>query len=333
MPAIHGVRDDGSMAQQARSGDATETDQLVQQAIDELYSIEPDEFMARRADLVAAAKAAKDREATKRITALRKPTRSAFAINRMVRREPEALDGLLELGDELRAAERSVDAPRVRELSKQRRRLIDDVARRALEEDDPTAVRDEVVSTLQAALADEDVAEQVRSGSLVRAATFEGFGFPGAPDLSVVRSARTAPSDARPDRLASRAAVPESPEAPGRDGTAASERSAGTDAAPPPEPGEEVEHESAADRRQREREEREQERARRTAQDEAMAALERAEDAATAATRRERDLRKRIRELEDELYEVRRELDDARAEVKRTAAEQREARLTVDRLD
>ena len=101
--AIPPVRDDGSMAQQARSGDATETDQLVQQAIDELYSIEPEEFMARRAELVAAAKAAKDREATKRITALRKPTRSAFAINRMVRREPEALDGLLELGDELRA--------------------------------------------------------------------------------------------------------------------------------------------------------------------------------------------------------------------------------------
>ncbi len=324
---------DGMATEEPGPGTAADaaTDGTVQEAVDELYSIEPEAFMARRAELVAAAKAAKDKAAAKRITALRKPTRSAFAINRMVRREPEALEALLDLGDDLRRAERSVDAAQVRELSKQRRTLIDDVTRRALEEDDPAAVRDEVASTLQAALADEDVAEQVRSGSLVRAATFEGFGFPGAPDLSVVRTARPA------GRGAGRSGAA----APGDRATAGGSRAPAVTEPEPtpaeePEPDAVVVPESATDRRRREKQEaqdRELERARRKAQDEALAALERAEDAATAATRTERDLRKKIRALEDEIYEARRALDEARSEVKRTAAEQREARLAVDRLD
>ena len=93
----------------------------------------------------------------------------------------------------------------------------------------------------------------------------------------------------RPDRLASRAAVPGRPtgRVPGR---AAEQRSAGTDAAPPA--GARARRSCTSPPRigGAERsggQEREQERARRKAQDEAMAALERAEDAATAATRTE----------------------------------------------
>ena len=43
-----------------------------------------------------------------------------------------------------------------------------------------------MVSTLTAALADDDVADQLRTGTLVKPARWEGFGFGGGPDLMVV---------------------------------------------------------------------------------------------------------------------------------------------------
>ena len=49
-----------------------------------------------------------------------------------------------------------------------------------------SALRDEVVSTLTAALADADIASQVADGVLVKPARWEGFGFGGSPDLTLV---------------------------------------------------------------------------------------------------------------------------------------------------
>ena len=46
---------------------------LSQQAIDELYAADPDEFMDRRGALSKAAKQSGDASAAKRIAALRKP--------------------------------------------------------------------------------------------------------------------------------------------------------------------------------------------------------------------------------------------------------------------
>ena len=131
-----------------------------------------------------------DKQAAKQISALRKPTRSAFTINALARRDPDGVAELVELGEQLRQAERSVDPKQIRELTSRRRRLVNDLTKRAFEnvdERDPSsAVRDEVVSTLTAALADPDVAAQVADGTLVKPARWEGFGFGGSPDLTVV---------------------------------------------------------------------------------------------------------------------------------------------------
>ena len=62
---------------------------LLADAKAELYQADPEEFMARRAELVAQAREAGEAAAAKQIGALRKPTRSAWVVNRLVRADPE----------------------------------------------------------------------------------------------------------------------------------------------------------------------------------------------------------------------------------------------------
>jgi hypothetical protein len=71
-----------------------------------------------------------------------------------------------------------MDGDRIRALSAEQRRLVDDVARAAFEEaelaDPSAALRDDVTGTLQAAIADPDVAS--RLGRLTKAEQWSGFG-------------------------------------------------------------------------------------------------------------------------------------------------------------
>src|SRR5664279_1467728 len=191
-PQAAGVVQDGPMP--GRDG--------IQDAVWELYGTEPEEFLRRRAGLAAAARKAGDRDAAKQIAGLRKPTRAAYLINRLARTDPDRVGSLLDLGVELRRAERSVDAAQLRELTARRRRLVEDLAGRVFDiagADSPTAsIRDEVVSTLNAALADDAVAEHVRAGTLVRGAQWAGFGFGSVPDLTVVPTPADGPQPTKP---------------------------------------------------------------------------------------------------------------------------------------
>ncbi|MGH3191897.1 MAG: hypothetical protein ACRDOL_32565 [Streptosporangiaceae bacterium] len=148
----------------------------------ELYRLDPDEFMARRQDLAASAREAGQTAVAKQITALRKPTRSAWAVNRLVRAEPGVTQRLTDLAAELRDAERAMDGARIRELSAARRRLVDDLSAQALAplKAPPFALREEVMATFDAAVADPGVAASL--GTLVRAAHWAGFGLAPVPD-------------------------------------------------------------------------------------------------------------------------------------------------------
>jgi hypothetical protein len=148
----------------------------------ELYRLDPDEFMARRQDLAAHAREAGQTAVAKQIAGLRKPTRSAWVVNRLVRAEPEVRQRLTDLAAELRDAERTMDGARIRELSAARRRLVDDLTAQALAplKAPPFAMREEVLATFDAALADPDIAASL--GTLVRAAHWAGFGLAPAPD-------------------------------------------------------------------------------------------------------------------------------------------------------
>jgi len=153
---------------------------LVRQAIAELYSGDLEAFIQRRRDLAAEARAAGDRAAAQAIAGLGKPTRSAWAVNKLVHADPSVPGRLAELGDRLRAGEAALDGASIRELSRARRELIDTLTRQALAEAGQTspsaAMREEVTDTFSAALADPQVAEQVSAGTLLRAAHWAGFG-------------------------------------------------------------------------------------------------------------------------------------------------------------
>jgi hypothetical protein len=149
---------------------------LLANATAELYRADPEQFMPRRAELVAQAREAGEAATAKQIGALRKPTRSAWVVNRLVRTDPEVRDRLADLAAELRDTGASMDGGRIRELTAARARLVDELTRQAFDDlpAPPAAVREEVTATLDAALADPEVAASL--GTLVRAAHWAGFG-------------------------------------------------------------------------------------------------------------------------------------------------------------
>lgn len=146
--------------------------------LDRLYTEDPATFIALRKESAAAAKKRGDAASAKVIAAARRPTTAAWVVNVLVRQDATAKCRLSNLADELRAAHASMDGARIRELSTAQRTLVDELMRTAFTaagQSQPTAaLRDDVMGTLQAAIADPDVAS--RLGRLVKAERWSGFG-------------------------------------------------------------------------------------------------------------------------------------------------------------
>lgn len=149
---------------------------------DELYAARPDEFVPLRDDAVTRAKDSGDRELAKAIGRLRRPTRAAWLSNLLARQRPDQLEGLLGMAEGLAEAQRTLDGPALRQLSSQRNKLISAVAQEAgrlaraeHEQVNESLLRD-LHGILEAALADPDIADEVRSGRLTRTVSYSGFG-------------------------------------------------------------------------------------------------------------------------------------------------------------
>ena len=149
---------------------------LLADAEAELYTADPDGFTQRRQELAASARDAGEPAVAKKITALRKPTRSAWVVNRLARSDPEVRSRIDALAADLREAAGSADGTMIRELTAARARLVDELTRAALRgiPAPPAALREEVTATFDAAIADPEVAASL--GTLVRAARWAGFG-------------------------------------------------------------------------------------------------------------------------------------------------------------
>jgi len=173
-------------------------------AADELYGLAPEEFVARRTALERAARADGDSGLANRIRRLGRPTRSAWLINLLSREHPETVEQLLDLADLLAEGMRTMSAPELQTLTRQRAQLVSSITRTALaigHERGHRAggnTRAEVADTLTAALADPQVAEQVRTGRLSRAATWSGLGLPGASDAPARSRTRSTGADEPP---------------------------------------------------------------------------------------------------------------------------------------
>ncbi len=165
----------------------------LESAVEELYAGSPDDFIEHRKELVVQARAAKDRGLVTALGKLRRPTRSAWLVNLYAREAPDELQALLELGEALQAAQQQLSGPDLRRLSADRGKTLAAATRRAVTlgrdhgYDAPEAARSEVSQTLQAALADPEVASQVRAGRVTQAHTYGGFGFDASTALAPSR--------------------------------------------------------------------------------------------------------------------------------------------------
>jgi hypothetical protein len=168
---------------------------MADEELDSLYWVRPDAFTAQRTKLAAAAKRRGDDAAAKRISAARRPTTAAWIANRLALRHKDVKQRLADLGDRLREAHAAMDGDRIRDLSAEQHKLIDELARAAFEAADvwkpSSTLRDDLTSTLQAAIADPEVTS--RLGRLARAETWSGFGGFGdaAPVLLATRPKKT----------------------------------------------------------------------------------------------------------------------------------------------
>jgi hypothetical protein len=169
-------------------------------AADELYAVAPAEFTATRKRLAAGL----PREEARRLTALRRPTVPAWAVNLLVR--DGAIDPLLELGERMRAG--WSEGGDVTALDRERSTLVGGLVRRARELADDAgrplsdAFADEVEETLRAAIADPEAAGAVREGRLDHPLRHAGFGpFAASPSAPPASRTRT---PARPKKPRSR---------------------------------------------------------------------------------------------------------------------------------
>lgn len=182
------------------------SDEGLETVVNEVYGVEPDEFVAERERHAARARERGEKDLAEKIRKLRKPTKAAALVNRLTRHYADEVEALVELGGRLREAHRQLAGARLRELTHERNERVGALVERAcslVEGHVGESVRQEVAATLRAAVADEAAAEAVTGGRLVTALSppdvFESMPLPAeAPRPSVrrERSGRTGTSQA-----------------------------------------------------------------------------------------------------------------------------------------
>ncbi len=200
----------------------------------ELYGLPIAEFIQTRDAWAATERYGGDALLAKHLRALRKPSTTAWVLNRLARSQPDLLEEVVELGAQLRQAQARADGERMRSLDSDRRRLMVRVAAEAAavaEQHDQSlgsAAADGIDETIKAALADPNAGRAMLDGMLVTGLSAPGLGAVDLTDAIAIESepARTGP--ARDDNLpAEMAAARKSVTVAGR-GAVAAARAAAT---------------------------------------------------------------------------------------------------------
>jgi hypothetical protein len=260
----------------------------------------------------------------------------------LVRADRFAVSRMTALGDDLRDAERAMDGTRIRELSRRRRELMASLLQQAFIaaglESPPAALRDEVTSTLTAALADPQVAEQLRAGTLVRAVYREGFAILEAEDPAAWADASASrgpaakqPAQAPADGVSTASASTRPARRPGRKATAPEPSRPGQTrtgrARPAPAPDDHAEPDGQAGRvAQKESRQEQTERAARDRAEQDRLARERARQEQESRAKREREARQAA------LAEARQAAADADQAATAAAHEEEDASRSVRAL-
>jgi DNA repair exonuclease SbcCD ATPase subunit len=146
----------------------------------QLYAVPLAEFTPTRN---ARAKELRDADAelSRRVTALRKASPAAWAVNSLARERKEQLGDLFAIGGAMRSAQEDLDRDALTRLGRQRRdavgTLVNEARSLAAEHGQKlsASVVTEIEQTLLAATVDGDAAEAVSSGRLIRSLDASGF--------------------------------------------------------------------------------------------------------------------------------------------------------------
>jgi hypothetical protein len=168
----------------------------------DLYGLPLDEFTAARDAEAKRLRADGDAEAAKEVKALRKPSRSAWAINRAVRAEPGAMQDLVDAGARLARAQDSALSGRrgggddlrnaVAAQGEAIERLTAAAARELGSSRGPHV--DRVRETLRAVAGDDELRAEVEAGTVTRDHEASGFGGVAPDAVAKPRGRKKAPA-------------------------------------------------------------------------------------------------------------------------------------------
>lgn len=174
---------------------------------EDLYGLPLERFIPERAALAKALRLEKRREEAVEVSALRKPSVAAWAVNQLVRARRDDLGKLFEAGDALARAQDQAAAGKgggdaMREATHRQREVLGVLLQAAeglLDSQGQSMSQttlERVSETLRAAAIDEQARQQVAAGSLTHELRFVGLGIGGlAPS----------PTDEKPPSRASKA--------------------------------------------------------------------------------------------------------------------------------
>ena len=161
---------------------------VPEEQLNDLFHGPLEEFTPTRNELAKSLRSDGDAEAADWVKGLKKPSRAAWLVNQLAARKPEEVRRLLDVGEELRAAQEemlagSADRDKLREAGARERKTIDSLVGTAeaigREYGVGSQILDRVGETLQAATSDPEVAEAIEKGRLVREQRASGIGMVG----------------------------------------------------------------------------------------------------------------------------------------------------------
>jgi hypothetical protein len=145
--------------------------------IDALYGADLEDFVGERDALAKRLRADGDKEGAAAVKKLPKPTRAAWAVNRLARERPDEVRALVDAGEALAGAQEQLldgaDAAVLRGAAEAARALVDALAAQA-PVDGPS--KDKVRATLHAATVDAQVRAEVAAGRVIKERSASGFG-------------------------------------------------------------------------------------------------------------------------------------------------------------
>jgi hypothetical protein len=263
-----------------------------------LYGLDLEEFIAARDALAKELRAGGDRDGAAAVKKLAKPTRAAWAVNRLVRDRSDEIAALVEAGAALAGAQEQLldgaDAEVLRSAAVAARALVDALAAEAPVDG---AARDKVRATLHAATVDADVRAEVAAGRVVKERSASGFG-----GLDALIAAGRGRDDGGPVRTAKRR---------GTKGRVVEAEPEMDDAPPPPKP-------KGPDKRELRRR---------------RAALRRATEAEADAESTVAGARRALEQVESTLTARRRDLEDAETTLTDARSRRERAERAAGALD